>query len=110
MMFEREVIMVLLEFSIYPIGKGESLSRYVSKAVNIISKSELAYKVGPMGTAIEGNVDEVFAVIKKCINAMKRDCNRIDFHIKGDYRKGRRSAIEGKVRSIEKKLQFPIVK
>ncbi len=102
--------MVLLEFSIYPIGKGESLSRYVSKAVDIISKSGLAYKVGPMGTAIEGNIDEVFAVIKECLAAMKKDCNRIDFHIKGDYRKGRRSAIEGKVKAIEKKLHHTIEK
>jgi len=102
--------MVLLEFSIYPIGKGESLSRYVSRAVEIISKSGLSYKVGPMGTAIEGDLDEVLDVIRKCFNAMKRDCHRIDFHIKGDYRKGRRGAIDGKVRSLEKKLKHPLKK
>ncbi len=102
--------MILLEFSIYPIGKGESLSKYVSKAVDIISKSKLPYKVGPMGTVIEGNWDEVFTVLKKCFDATKKTSNRIDFHIKADYRKGRRRAIEGKIKSVEKKLRHPVRK
>lgn len=102
--------MILLEFSIYPIGKGESLSKHVSKAVDIISKSKLPYRVGPMGTVIEGNWDEVFAVLKKCFNAMKKTSNRIDFHIKADYRKGRRRAIEGKIKSVEKKLHHHVKK
>lgn len=102
--------MILLEFSIYPIGKGESLSKYVSKAIDIISKSKLPYKVGPMGTVIEGNWDEIFAVLKRCFNNMKKNSNRIDFHIKADYRKGRRRAIESKVKSVEKKLRHPVKK
>ncbi|MEW5806238.1 MAG: MTH1187 family thiamine-binding protein [Acidobacteriota bacterium] len=102
--------MVLIDFSIYPIGKGESLSRYVSRAVDIIARSKLSYKVGPMGTTIEGAWDDLFGVVKKCFNEMKKDCHRIDFHIKGDYRKGRRGAIQTKVQSVEKRLRQPIKK
>lgn len=102
--------MILLEFSIYPVGKGESLSKHVSKAIEIISKSKLPYKVGPMGTCIEGNWDEVFTVLKKCFTVMKKTSTRIDFHIKADYRKGRKRALEGKVRSIENKLRHPVKK
>lgn len=102
--------MILLEFSIYPIGKGESLSKHVAKSIDIVSKSKLPYKVGPMGTCLEGNWDEVFAVVKKCFNRMKKTSNRIDIHIKADYRKGRRRAIEGKIKSVEKKLRRPVKK
>ncbi len=95
---------VLLEFSMTPIGKGESVSKYVARSLEIIDKSGLAYKLNPMGTVIEGEWDEVFAVVKKCFQRMKKDCGRISTSIKVDYRKGRNGRITSKVDSLEKKL------
>ena len=95
---------VLLEFSMTPIGKGESVSKYVARSLEIIDKSGLVYKLNPMGTVIEGEWDEVFAVVKKCFQRMKKDCGRISTSIKVDYRKGRNGRITSKVESLEKKL------
>jgi uncharacterized protein (TIGR00106 family) len=80
--------MVLLEFSMSPLGKGESVSKYVSRSLDIIDKSGVAYRLNPMGTVLEGEWDEVFAVVRKCYERMKKDCNRISCSIKVDYRKG----------------------
>ncbi|MBI4243437.1 MAG: MTH1187 family thiamine-binding protein [Planctomycetes bacterium] len=92
---------VLVEFSITPIGKGESVSKYVKKAVQVVKKSRLNYYLCPMGTCIEGkNWDEVFDVIKKCYRALEKDCNRLSISIKVDSRKGRSGAIEHKIKSI----------
>lgn len=69
--------MLLLEFSMSPLGKGESISKYVARSLDIIDKSGLKYRLNPMGTVIEGKWDEVFGVVRKCFEKMKKDCNRI---------------------------------
>ena len=46
--------MVLLEFSMSPLGKGESVSKYVARSLDIIDRSGVAYQLNPMGTVPEG--------------------------------------------------------
>ncbi len=96
--------MVLLEFSMSPLAKGESVGKYVSRSLDIIDKSGLDYRLNPMGTVLEGDWDEVIAVVTKCFNRMRRDCNRISCSIKVDYRKGARGRLEGKTASVERRL------
>lgn len=95
---------VLLEFSMTPLDKGESVSKYVSRSLDIIDKSGLPYRLNPMGTCIEGSWDEVFAVVKKCYERMSEDCNRISTSIKVDYRKGKSGRLDSKIKSIENKV------
>ncbi|HEX2055628.1 MAG TPA: MTH1187 family thiamine-binding protein [Nitrospiraceae bacterium] len=97
--------MVLLEFSMSPLGKGESVGAYVSRSLDIIDKSGIDYRLNPMGTVLEGEWDEVFEVVKRCYQRMKRDCNRISCTIKVDYRKGHKGRLGGKVASVEKRLK-----
>jgi uncharacterized protein (TIGR00106 family) len=96
--------MVLLEFSMSPLGKGESVSSYVSRSLEIIDSSGLDYRLHAMGTVLEGEWDEVFAVVKQCQEAMSRDCDRITCTIKVDYRRGATGRLESKVDSVQKKL------
>ena len=95
---------LLINFSIFPMDKGESVSPYVARAVKIIGDSALAYKLGPMGTSIEGEWDEVMAVVSRCFEELKKDCNRVYMTISGDYRKGPVGRIESKVKTVEGKL------
>lgn len=92
---------LLIDFSIFPVDKGESVSAYVSKAVKKIRQSGLSFKIGPMGTAIEGEWEEVMGLVKGCMDEMARDCHRVYFTIKGDFRKGPSGRIESKIQSIE---------
>ena len=96
--------MVLLEFSMSPLDKGESLSQYVSRSLDLIDRSGLPYRLGPMGTCLEGEWDEVMGVVKQCFERMSQDCNRISISIKADYRKGKSGRLEAKIESIESKL------
>lgn len=97
--------MVLLEFSMSPLGKGESVGKYVARSLDIIEKSGVEYRLNPMGTVLEGEWDEVFDVVRKCYNRMRKDCARISCTIKVDYRKGHKGRLGGKVASIEKRLK-----
>jgi uncharacterized protein (TIGR00106 family) len=96
--------MVLLEFSMAPSTKGESMSPYVARSLDIIDKSGLPYQLTPMGTIIEGEWAEVMAVVSACFEVMRTDCDRIGTHIKIDYRAGPGGRITSKVDSVQKKL------
>jgi uncharacterized protein (TIGR00106 family) len=88
-----------------PLGKGESVSKYVAKVVDVIDKSGLSYTMSPMGTIVEGETwDEVMDVLKKGFEQMQQDCSRISVAIKVDYRKGKPGRIKKKIESVEKKL------
>ena len=97
--------MVLLEFSMSPLGKGESVGKYVARSLDLIDKSGVAYRLNPMGTVLEGEWDEVMKVVKQCYERMKKDCNRISCSIKIDYRKGHSGRLASKVVSVERRLK-----
>jgi uncharacterized protein (TIGR00106 family) len=96
--------MVLLEFSMSPLDKGESLSEYVARSLDIIDKSGVPYQLTPMGTILEGEWEDVFEVVQACFERMNQDCARISINIRCDYRAGRSGRLEQKIRSVEQRL------
>ena len=94
----------LINFSIFPMDKGDSVSVYVARALKIVRDSGLAYKLNPMGTTIEGEWDEVMDVVSRCFEKIKKDCDRVYMTVNADYRKGKSGRIESKVKSVEAKL------
>ena len=96
--------MVLLEFSMSPLGKGESVGKYVSRSLEIIDKSGVDYRLNPMGTVLEGSWDDVLNVVKACFTRMGKDCDRISCTIKVDYRKGHKGRLESKTASVQRRL------
>ncbi len=96
--------MLLLEFSMSPMTRGESVSDIVSRSLDIIDESGVDYKLNPMGTVLEGEWDEVMSVVKQCYEKMSSDCDRISCAIKIDYRKGAKGRLESKIASVEEKL------
>ena len=96
--------MILLEFSISPVGKGESVGESVARSLEIVKQSGLDYRLHAMGTILEGEWDEVFGVVKKSFERMSQDCDRISLTIKADWRRGHTGRLEAKVRIVEEKL------
>lgn len=95
--------MVLLEFSMYPTDKGDSVSDYVKRSLEIIDDSGLPYRLGPMGTTIEGEWDRVMAVVTRCFERMKDDTGRIACQIKIDWREGPGGRLDSKVETLRRK-------
>lgn len=96
--------MVLLEFTMSPMTKGESVSAYVARSIDIIDRSGLPYQLTAMGTIIEGEWPDVMAVVTRCFDAMSADCDRVSTQIRIDYRKGPGGRLQAKVDSIQQKL------
>ncbi len=98
---------VLLEFSMFPTSddcrEGASVSKQVSKIVDMIDKSGFAYKLTPMGTVVETqSMREALDLIEKAYERL--DCERVYSALKFDIRKGCSNRLERKIVSIEEKL------
>ena len=96
--------MILLEFSMTPLGKGESVSQYVARSLDIIDGSGLPYRLTPMGTILEGEWEQVMAVVQQCYERMRADCPRITCSIKIDAREGKSGRLQSKIASVEQRL------
>lgn len=96
--------MVLLEFAMTPGGKGESVSEYVARLLDIIDRSGLPYQLTPMGTILEGEWDAVMAVVTACFRALEPDCTRIGMNLKLDYRAGPAGRLTQKTARVEERL------
>ena len=95
---------VIIDFAIFPMDKGESLSPYVARAIKVINESGLPHKLHPMGSCIEGEWEAVIGVVTKCLKELEKDCNRINVNFKADYRKGEPGRMDRKIESVESKL------
>jgi uncharacterized protein (TIGR00106 family) len=93
---------MIAQLSVFPIGEGTSLSRFVKKGVSIIEKSGYRYEVGGMSTAIEvPNLDAVFDLVKKVHAAhLEEGAQRVVIDLKVDDRLDKGATIESKKSSV----------
>lgn len=97
---------VLFEFAMFPTDKGESVSKHVSKIIDMIDKSGANYQLTPMGTIIETDtMDEALNIIKKSYKVLKPFSNRIYSSVKFDIRRFGNNRMENKILSIENELK-----
>jgi len=95
---------VLLEFSMFPTDKGESVSAYVSQVIKMIRDSGVDYQLTPMGTIIEtATMAEALEIIGKAYAVLDaQDCNRVYSSLKFDIRKGKDNRLAGKINAVRK--------
>ncbi len=55
---------MLAEFSISPVGAGASVGKWVARCLDIVDRSGLPYRLGSMGTTVEGELDEVLDLLQ----------------------------------------------
>ncbi|MEA2105284.1 MAG: MTH1187 family thiamine-binding protein [Bacteroidota bacterium] len=96
---------VLLEFTMFPTDKGDSVSQYVGEVIQMIKESGVRYKLTAMGTIIETEtIDEALAIVNKSYKVLEPYSNRVYSSVKLDIRKGKSNRLEEKIKSIESKI------
>lgn len=95
---------VIVDFSMFPLDKGESLSSLVTRSIKIIDNSGLSYHLHAMGTSIEGEWDEVMEVVNSCYREMSKHTNRIYLSLKADSRKGPLGRMQDKVDAVNPRI------
>ena len=95
---------MLVAFSVAPSGGGDgsdSVHDAVAAAVRIVRESGLPNHTDSMFTTIEGEWDEVFAVIKRATEEVGRFGTRVSLVLKADIRPGHTGELTGKVERLE---------
>ena len=98
---------MLVAISISPSGGDESggVSESVAEAVRVIRASGLPTETNAMFTNIEGEWDEVMAVVKRAVFAVAETSPRVGLVLKADLRTGHDSGqLTAKVDRVEQRL------
>jgi len=99
---------MLVAFSIAPSGGGDaSVGDAVAEAVRIVRASGLPNETSSMFTTLEGEWDEVMAVIKDCVKALGASAPRLSLVLKADIRPGFTGQLTAKVARVEEALASP---
>ena len=96
---------MLAAFSITPLGVGDSVSASVSDAVRLVRESGLPNETNAMFTNLEGEWDEVMAVVKQAVDAVMAAAPRCSLVLKADIRPGVTDGLESKVATVERHLE-----
>jgi uncharacterized protein (TIGR00106 family) len=96
---------LLVAFSVTPIGTGEAVGEAVAEAVRVVRDSGLPNRTDAMFTTIEGDWDEVMAVVKRAVDAVAARAPRVSVVLKADIRPGVTGALTAKVETVERYLQ-----
>ncbi len=98
--------MAVVFVSITPLGTGTpSVSRYVAGVERILQGTKLKSQLTAMGTIIEGDLDEILAVIREMHeHPFAQGAVRVSTLVKIDDRRDKEHTIASKMRSVEEKL------
>jgi uncharacterized protein (TIGR00106 family) len=98
---------MIVAFSISPSGGDESggVGDAVAEAIRIVRASGLPNETNAMFTNIEGEWDEVMAVVKRAVDAVAATSPRVSLVLKADIRPGFTGQLTAKVERIEKALR-----
>nr|VFK31013.1 MAG: uncharacterized protein, MTH1187 family [Candidatus Kentron sp. MB] len=97
---------VVVEISMFPMDKGESVSRYISQVLKMIKDSRVESRLTPMGTIIETDtMQQALELVEKAYDVLdEMGCNRVYAVLKFDIRKGKSNRLSQKIRSVTEKI------
>jgi uncharacterized protein (TIGR00106 family) len=95
---------MLVAFSVTPLGVGDSVGDLVAEAVRVVRASGLPHRTDAMFTTIEGEWDEVMAVVKQAVDVVAAAAPRVSVVLKADVRPGVTGALTAKVEHVERRL------
>lgn len=99
--------MAVVELTVCPLGTGTtSASKYVAGAQKVLAdQDKVKYMLNPMGTVTEGNIDEIFALVRKIQeDVFDKGVDRVYSIIKVDDRRDKVASMEQKLASVKSKL------
>lgn len=98
---------VIVEFSIIPLGKGISVSKFLVPALKELDKRKVKHEITSMCTIFEANtVKEAFDLVRAAHEAVfKAGVKRVVTTIKIDDRRDVRRGMEEKVESLKRAVR-----
>lgn len=95
---------MIVAFSVTPLSIGDEVGEAVAEAVRVVRASGLPNHTDAMFTSIEGDWDEVMAVVKDAVDAVRAKSARVSVVLKADIREGVTDGLSSKVTALERHL------
>jgi uncharacterized protein (TIGR00106 family) len=97
---------MIVAFSISPVAEDETggVAAAVAEAVRVVRESGLPCETNAMFTNIEGEWDEVMAVVKRAVDVVAAGSPRVGLVLKADIRPGHTGELTAKVDRLEQHL------
>jgi uncharacterized protein (TIGR00106 family) len=92
---------MIVAFSVTPLGTGESVGDLVAEAVRVVRESGLPCRTDAMFTSVEGEWDEVMAVVRRAVDVVAQRAPRVSLVLKADLRPGVTDGLTSKVARVE---------
>ena len=98
---------MIVAFSISPTSTDDrgGVSEAVAEAIRVVRESGLPHETNAMFTNIEGEWDEVMAVIKHAVDVVAARSPRVGLVLKADIRPGYTGQLQAKVDRVEQHLR-----
>ncbi|MCC3373083.1 MTH1187 family thiamine-binding protein [Cohnella sp. REN36] len=100
--------MAIVQVTIVPLGTGStSVSEYVAAVERLLSEAPepIKHQLTPMSTIIEGELDDVLAVVRRMHEVPFRNgAKRVSTSITIDDRRDRQGTMDQKLASVSEKL------
>ncbi|UCF87814.1 MAG: MTH1187 family thiamine-binding protein, partial [bacterium] len=92
--------MVIAEITVVPLGTGSpSISRYVAEAVKALDDSGIRYTLTPMGTVLEGTLEEILEAVRMLHRLpFNKGAARVSTRLVIDERRDKEASAEGKIK------------
>jgi uncharacterized protein (TIGR00106 family) len=89
---------MLAELRITPVKANADFLGHIARVMRVLKESALRYQVHAMGTTLEGDLEEILGVVRRCHEALCEDSSRVLIELSIDDRR----TTEGElVRSLE---------
>ena len=89
---------MLAELRLTPVGPAVPFLRLVADLLPILTESRLQYQVHAMSTTLEGDLEDILAVARRCHDEARKHADRVLIELSIDDRAGAEGEL---VRSLE---------
>ena len=99
--------MIIASLTVTPVGtETPSLSRYVAECARVLDEAGLKHTLTPMGSVLEGPLDEILEVVKKVHEIpFTQGVMRVSTRLTIDDRRDKDNTAQGKMDAVMERLK-----
>jgi uncharacterized protein (TIGR00106 family) len=90
---------MLGELRVTPVGSREAFVHVVAAVVRVVAESDLQYSVHAMGTTVEGELEQILEVVRRCHQEVRKHSERVLIELSIDDHAGAEGEL---VKSVER--------
>jgi uncharacterized protein (TIGR00106 family) len=89
---------MVAEFRVTPVGAHVPFVRLIADLLPILAESPLQYELHAMGTTVEGDIDAILDLVRRCHQELRKHSERVLLELSIDDRAGAEGEL---IRSLE---------